>query len=241
MLKNLIAILLVASVSLFAQDYSAPPPTSETQYEDVSAYTSGAPAPETPVMNINEVASTDPIFYVSIHPISMFLWWALLGIPTISLTIEGCVGPSFAVITRPTFMYWGDTRTSDNVKEEVSLYDYGITLGIRYYFAAHHQGWYIEPQFIYERVTLDYTYDYDDDIDRYYPRTRDEDMTASGNLFGGGAVMGYKFMSGRFTMSSDIGYAYTTISLKGRSREDVEEASAVGAGFIGNVTAGFAF
>ena len=58
MLKNLIAILLVASVSLFAQDYSAPPPTSETQYEDVSAYTSGAPAPETPVMNINEVAST---------------------------------------------------------------------------------------------------------------------------------------------------------------------------------------
>lgn len=241
MLKNLTAILLAASVSLFAQDYSAPPPTSETQYEDVSAYTSGAPAPETPVMNINEVASTDPIFYVSIHPISMFFWWALLGIPTISLTIEGCVGPSFAVITRPTFMYWGDTRTSDNVKEEVSLYDYGITLGIRYYFAAHHQGWYIEPQFIYERVTLDYTYDYNDDIDSYYPRTRDEDVNASGNLFGGGAVMGYKFMSGRFTMSSDIGYAYTTISLKGRSREDVEEASTVGAGFIGNVTAGFAF
>ena len=39
MLKNLIAILLVASVSLFAQDYSAPSPSSEVQYEDASAST----------------------------------------------------------------------------------------------------------------------------------------------------------------------------------------------------------
>ena len=239
MLKNLTAILLVASVSLFAQDYSAPPPTSETQYEDVSAYTSGAPAPETPVMNINEVPSSDPIFYVSIHPISMFLWWAILGIPTITLTIEGCIGPSFAVITRPTFLYWGDTRSSQYVKEEVSLYDYGVTLGVRYYFGAHHKGWYIEPQFMFERVSLDYTYDYKSES--YYYRDADEDVNASGNLLGGGAVMGYKLMSGKFTMSSDIGYAYRTISLKGRSRDDVEEASAVGAGFTGNVTAGFAF
>ena len=239
MLKNLIAILLVASVSLFAQDYSAPPPTSETQYEDVSAYTSGAPAPETPVMNINEVASTDPIFYVSIHPISMFFWWALLGIPTITLTIEGCIGPSFAVVTRPTFLYWGETRSSEYAKEEVDLYDYGVTLGLRYYFGAHHKGWYIEPQFMFERVTLDYTYDYKSDS--YYYRDPDEDANVSGNLLGGGAVIGYKIMSGKFTMSSDIGYAYRTISLKGRSRDDLEEASAVGAGVTGNVTAGFAF
>ena len=124
-------------------------------------------------------------------------------------------------------------------KEEVDLYDYGVTLGLRYYFGAHHKGWYIEPQFMFERVTLDYTYDYKSDS--YYYRDPDEDANVSGNLLGGGAVIGYKIMSGKFTMSSDIGYAYRTISLKGRSRDDVEEASAVGAGFTGNVTAGFAF
>ena len=230
MLKNLIAILLVASVSLFAQNYSAPSPSSEVQYEDVSAYTSGAPAPETPVMNINEVASSDPIFFISLHPISMLFWWALLDIPTVNLTIEGCIGPVFAIITRPTFMYWSDRRNYDGSEEELELYDYGVTEGIRYYFGAHHQGLYVEPQFTFERVGLNYTYEND----------AEENVDVSGNLFGWGAVLGYKIISGHFTMSSDIGYGYRTISVKGRYRDDVDEASAVGGGLTGSFSMGFA-
>ena len=62
MIKKIAVVLVVAVSALFAQDVAAAAPT-ETQYEDVSAYTSGAPAPETPVVNINEVRSSDPIFY----------------------------------------------------------------------------------------------------------------------------------------------------------------------------------
>lgn len=233
MLKKCFILALSLAAFSFAQDAYAPAPSDEVQYEDVSAYTSGAPAPETPVVNINEVASSDPIFYVSLHPISMLFWWALLDIPTVALTIEGCIGPSFAIVTRPIFMYWSDERSYYYEKEEVALYDFGVTEGIRYYFGAHHMGLYIEPQFIFEHVGLDYTYSNDSE----------ENYSVSGNLFGGGAVFGYKIVSGHFTMSSDIGYAYTKLSLKGRgeNRDDVAEAASVGGGLTGSFSVGFAF
>ena len=236
MLKKCFILALSLAAFSFAQDAYAPAPSDEVQYEDVSAYTSGAPAPETPVVNINEVASSDPIFYVSLHPISMLFWWALLDIPTVALTIEGCIGPSFAIVTRPIFMYWSDERSYYNEKEEVALYDFGVTEGIRYYFGAHHMGLYIEPQFIFEHVGLDYTYSNDSE----------ENYSVSGNLFGGGAVFGYKIVSGHFTMSSDIGYAYTKLSLSGKhdgrdSDDDAAEAVAVGGGLTGSFSVGFAF
>ena len=71
MLKKCLILALSLAAFSFAQDAYAPAPSDEVQYEDVSAYTSGAPAPETPVVNINEVPSSDPIFFVSVHPISM--------------------------------------------------------------------------------------------------------------------------------------------------------------------------
>ena len=128
-------------------------------------------------------------------------------------------------------MYWSSTRNYYGDKEEVELYDFGVTEGIRYYFGPHHKGLYIEPQFIFEHVGLDYTYTVDT-ADNY---------TISGNLFGGGAVLGYKIVSGHFTMASDIGYAYTVLSLKGQNRDDVAEAAAVGGGFTGSFSVGFAF
>ena len=230
--KSIVFALAMAAFSLAQDETYAPAPSEETQYEDVSEYTSGAPAPETPVVNINEVPSSDPIFFVSFHPISMFFWWALLDIPTINLTIEGCIGPIFAIVTRPTLMFWSTDRNyGTGGKEEASLFYMGVTEGVRYYFSAHHQGLYVEPQFIFEHVSLDYTYSADPD----------DDVKVSANLFGGGAVVGYKIVSGHFTMSSDIGFAYTTISLKGENREDAEEVTSVGSGVTGSFSMGYAF
>ncbi len=232
MLKKWLFLVLAAAAFSFAQDAYAPAPTEETQYEDMSAYTSGAPAPETPLVTINEVKSSDPIFFISLHPITMLFWWAIFDIPTITITIEGCVGPSFAIITRPTFLYWSDSRTFGfDGNEEVSVLDFGVTEGIRYYFGPHHQGTYVEPQFIFEHVSLDYTYDDEPD----------DNVNVSGNIFGGAVVVGYKIVSGHFTMSSDIGYGYTSVSLKGRDKDDVAEATAVGGGITGSFSVGYAF
>lgn len=232
MLKKWIVLVMAAAAFTFAQDAYAPEPTEETQYEDVSAYTSGAPAPETPLVTINEVPSSDPIFFVSLHPITMLFWWAIFDIPTVTLTIEGCIGPSFAIITRPTFLYWSDSRSfAFGDDEDVSLVDFGVTEGLRYYFGAHHKGTYIEPQFIFEHISLEYAYSDD----------RTEDVSISGNIFGGAVVIGYKMVSGHFTMASDIGFGYTSVSLKGESKDDVAEATAVGSGLTGSFSVGYAF
>lgn len=234
MIKRLSVILLATAMLAFAQDpYSsdpyAPAPTEETQYEDMSAYTSGAPAPETPLVTINEVASSDPVFFVSLHPITMLFWWGLFNMPTINLTIEGCVGPTFAIITRPMLLFWNDSRSLGYDDEDLSLWDVGVTEGIRYYFGAHHKGLYVEPQFIYEHVGIEYSYDNNDDL------------SVSANMFGGAVVVGYKILSGHFTMASDLGFAYTTISVSGKYKDDAEEVSSVGAGLTGSFSLGYAF
>ena len=232
MVKKIIAMLLVASACVLAQDETyVPAPTEETQYEDMSAYTSGAPAPETPVMNINEVSSSDPVFYLSVHPVTMLLWWAIFDSPYFNITFEGCIGPVFSIITHPEFLFWGDSRSTQGFSEDVSLFAFGVTEGIRYYFGAHHKGLYLEPQFIYEHLGLDYEYS-------GYGR---ENVKVSGDAFGGAVVLGYKIVSGHFTMASDVGYGYIGVSVKGESRDDVEEATAVGWGLTGNFSMGYAF
>lgn len=235
MLKKWFIFVLAMVAFNFAQDVNAPASAEQTGYVDMSAYTSGAPAPETPTVTINEVASSDPVFYVSLHPVTLLFWWSIFDIPDIQVTFEGCIGPSFSVVTHPEFLYWSDSRTvggrNTSFNEDVSLYIFGITEGIRYYFGAHHKGLYVEPQFIYEHLGLDY----------HYAGNDKEDMDVSANAFGGALVAGYKIVVGHFTMASDIGLSYVYASAKGEFRDDIEEASTVGWGYTGNFSIGYAF
>ena len=194
--------------------------------DDPYAYTSGAQEKETPVMDINHTENDEPMFAVSIHPISMLIL-SLFDIPSIYLTIEGNLGSHMSLITRPSYI-WAEFSDSD---EDLDIYLFGISEGLRFYFDEGHRGLYLAGHFNYARVGLEYTYDYD----------HDEDYEAHANGFGVGIYIGHKIRVGHFTSSWDIGYSYMKYSASGKEKDDVEDVSTVGSGYDINYTIGFAF
>lgn len=239
MLKKIVVVLVVAVSALFAQDVAAPAPT-ETQYEDVSAYTSGAPAPETPVVNINEVRSSDPIFYLSLHPITLFVF-SLIDAPMVYLTFEGCISNHFSVITRPMFFYFDEDadNSSDGASTAVDLYVFGLTEGLRFYFNDHPWGLYVEPEFDYRHYGLDYEHHYASD---WPSDDREDDYSASAEAFGFTLVVGHKYVKNHFTTSFDVGYGYLYTTATDDEEDDVDTGfSSVGFGWDMNFTMGYAF
>ena len=227
-MKKWIVLFLASAVISFAQDAYAPAPTEETQYEDMSQYTSGAPAPETPVVNINEVKSNENRFAISIHPISLFIF-SLIDIPMVYLTFEAGITENFSFILRPYIL---DAEfTDDDDDENLELYMFGIMGGVRYYLNGGHKGVYVEPEFEYMHLGLDYEYEHD----------HSDDESGSVDGFGFYVVVGYKFLDGHFTLASDVGYGYSSYTAKGENKDDVEEVSAIGFGYTINFMMGFAF
>ena len=194
--------------------------------DDPYAYTSGAQEQETPVMNINHTENDEPMFAVSIHPVSMFIL-SLIDVPSIFLTIEGNLASHVSLITRP-YVVWTDLSDSD---EELDIFWFGISEGLRFYFNEGHRGLYLAGHFNYDRVSLEYTYE---------GSSRDH-RDASANGLGFGVYVGHKFRSGHFTTSFDIGYVYSHYSISGKTKDDVKRVATVGSGYDLNYTFGFAF
>lgn len=213
MKKVLTALALCASFAL-------------AEVADPTLYTSGASEPETPVVNVNHVDSDEPVFAVSIHPISMLVL-SLFDVPSVYLTIEGNLGSRMSLITRPHII-WKEFSDSD---ETLDIFIFGISEGLRYYFGGGHRGFFATAHFMYERASLDYTYKYD----------IREDESASANGFGGGFYIGHKLISGHFTSSFDVGFTYIKYSASSEEKDDIEDVSSVGVGWDINYTIGFTF
>ena len=193
---------------------------------DPTLYTSGAPEPATPVVNINHVENDEPMFAVSIHPVSMFIL-SLFDIPSIYLTIEGNLGSRLSVITRPSVI-WADFTDDD---EGLDIFLFELSEGLRFYFNEGHRGWFTAAHFRYDRVGIEYTYD----------KNSAKDYDVHFNGYGLAVYLGHKFRSGHFTSSWDIGYTYTKFSTSNKKKDDVEKVSSVGSGWDMNYTIGFAF
>lgn len=226
MIKKLFAIALAAATLSFAQDPYAPEPTEATPYEDMSAYTSGAPAPETPVMNINEVPNDEPLVFLYIHPVSLAIM-TIVGLPTFTLTFEGCLTESLSAIVRPQYVMSSyDVSVGD---DEFGFSGYGLTLGGRYYLNPLHRGIYIEPELQYAHVSMDFTHG------------RHKDESVSANAVGVGAVLGWKVTSGHLSMFWDVGFIYAFATADGEYDDDVEKVTVVGASYDINLGIGYAF
>lgn len=193
---------------------------------DPTLYTSGASEPETPVVNINHVENDEPLFAVSVHPVSMLIL-SLFDIPSIYLTIEGNLGSNMSVITRPNII-WKDFSSSD---QELDIFIFGISEGLRFYFADGHRGLFVAAHFIYQRAGLDYE----------YKNNASKDVSSHANGFGGGLYLGHKIRSGHFTSSFDVGLNYIKYSASKDEKDDIEDVATVGVGWDFNYTIGFAF
>lgn len=215
MIKKLVAVCLLEVVFASAQ-----------LVEDPNAYTSGAQEAETPVMNINHTENDEPMFAISIHPISMLIL-SLFDIPSIYLTVEGNLGSRMSLITRPNVI-WKDYSYSDR---DLDILVLGISEGLRYYFSEGHRGLFAAAHFNYNRASLDYE----------YSDNPDKDVEAHVNGYGFGIYVGHKIRSGHFTSSWDIGYNYTRFSGSSSEEDDVEKVTNVGSSLDINYTIGVAF
>ena len=194
--------------------------------DDPYAYTSGAQEKETPVMNVNHTENDEPLFAVSIHPISMF-FLTLFDIPSIYLTVEGNLASHFSLITRP-YVIWKDFSDSD---EELDIYLFGISEGLRFYFDGGHRGLYLAGHFMYDRVGLEYTYE----------GNSKDNFDIHMNGYGFGLYVGHKYRSGHFTTSFEVGYVYSRYSGSDEAEDDVEKIATVGSGIDLCYTFGFVF
>ncbi len=193
---------------------------------DPSEYTSGASEPETPVVNINHVENDEPLFAVSVHPVSMLIL-SIFDIPSIYLTIEGNLGSHLSLITRPSYV-WKDFSDSNR---DLDIFIFGLSEGLRYYFSEGHRGLFAAAHFNYARAGMDYEY-------KNHPEDN-EKLRLNG--FGFGAYVGHKVRSGHFTMSIDIGYSYVRYSATGKNKDDLDDVTSVGSGLDLNYTIGVAF
>ena len=217
MIKKILSISLLGIALAFAQ-----------VVDDPNAYTSGAQEPELQVMNVNHTENDEPLFAISIHPISMLVL-SLFDVPSLYMTIEGNLSSHLSLVTRP-YLIWDDFSYSD---ENLEIFLFGVSEGLRYYFSEGHRGFYVAPHFSYDRVSLEYSYEYEDGC----RNSRNTNV----NGFGFGIYIGHKILAGHFTSSWDIGYSYTRFSASKKEKDDVDRVSTVGSGYDINYTIGFAF
>ena len=215
MIKKLMLVCLLGAALASAQ-----------LVEDPNAYTSGAQEKETPVMDINHTEHDEPLFAISIHPVSMLIL-SLFDIPSVYLTIEGNLGSHMSLITRPNVI-WKSYSDSD---EDLDILIFGISEGLRYYFSSGHKGVFAATHFNYNRASLEYTYE-----DR-----ADKDWGVHLNGFGFGIYLGHKMRMDHLTTSIDIGYTYNRFSASEKEKDDVDKVASVGSGLDINYTIGFAF
>ncbi|MCL4101614.1 MULTISPECIES: DUF3575 domain-containing protein [unclassified Fibrobacter] len=200
--------------------------------DDPSKYTSGAPAPATPNVTINHVASSEPIFAISVHPVSLIFYPLFKDYLPLMLTLEGNINSNASIITRPYFKTksW-DGEDENRKKIDFDVNVFGISEGFRYYFNRGHLGMYTAIHAIYEYAK----------VERDYEDKRSKDVKETGNSLGLAMYVGNKTIWGHFTSSFDIGATYTNTYLSKKYRDDLEEVSSVGVDFDVNYTIGFTF
>jgi len=200
--------------------------------DDPSKYTSGAKAPATPLVNVNYVASNEPMFSISLHPVSLILYPLVLDYLPLILTIEGNINSNASIITRPFYKSknWSDKDDNRN-DTDIDVYVIGLSEGFRYYFFRGHKGFYTSIHAMYEYVSIKHEYE-----DR---QSRNSHET--GNSLGLAFYVGSKNIWGHFTTSFDVGATYTNTFVNRRYKDDLEEVSSVGVDFDLNYTVGFTF
>jgi len=172
----------------------------------------------------------DPQWSISIHPFSMIVFTAL-RMPSLYVTAERAITTKTSLIVRPAFIYATSDAYDISSTNSFDLYLAGITLGGRYYFSQGHSGVYVDAQFQYAHVGVDYS-------------GSDGSASVSANVFGPFAQIGWK-SGGRIVFSIDAGFGYNIMSATAKgetaSEEDVENVA--GKGFVrdSNLTLGLAF
>lgn len=214
MFKRIIAASLLVAVLANAQD----------DYEWESTATENS-APQSS-QAAPAAASDEYSMSVSIHPISMGIL-TLVGIPSIVATVENNLGARLSLVSRPELV-WMDLEDDGG---KVSMFMFAIYEGVRYYFGEGHRGWYLSPQVAYEYVSLDYQ----------NKRNSSDSGEASVNAFAFLVYSGYKYTSGRFVMSTDVGLGYTFMSGSAETQDDAGSIAGNGFTYDLNFTVGLAF
>jgi len=195
-----------------------------SEYDWENSYGKSDPvAIATPPPNVVTAPVDETSWSISAHPLALLIYTAL-GSPWVMLTVENNLSENFSLISRPELM-WATFAGGE-------LFSYGLYEGVRYYTNPGHRGWYFSPQIGYEHVSLDY----DSDVD-HHRYTSCGEIDALIVVF----YSGYKFQSGHFVMSSDVGIGYTILSAKDVGDGDADKAVQSGIGFDLNYTIGYAF
>ena len=218
MFKRFVAATLFVAVLANAQD--------DYDWEDSSANSGSAQTEQAAQPMAASSSTEDYSMSVSIHPISMGIL-TLVGIPSIVATIENNLGAHLSLSSRPELI-WMDVEDDGG---QINLFMIGLYEGVRYYFGEGHRGWYLSPQIGYEYVTLEYT----------GKRNHSDDGEGSVSAFVFVVYGGYKYQSGRFVMSTDVGVGYTVMTGSAETADDAQSIAGNGFGFDLNFMVGFAF
>ena len=218
MFKRLVAASLFVAVLANAQD--------DYDWEDSPANSGSAQTEQAAQPMAASSSTEDYSMSVSIHPISMGIF-TLVGIPSIVATVENNLGARLSLVSRPELV-WMDLEDDGG---KVNMFMFAIYEGVRYYFGEGHRGWYLSPQVAYEYVSLDYQ----------NKRNSSDSGEASVNAFAFLVYGGYKYQSGRFVMSTDVGLGYTFMSGNAETQDDAGSIAGNGFTYDLNFTVGFAF
>ena len=219
MIKRIAIVALFLAVFAGAQggnwsNYGSDQPTASSD-EHIS--TQAAPSQPEPVV-------PNTRWSISIHPVSLFVFTTIFGIPWVTLTVENNLTSRLSLSSRPELM-WASSANGD-------LFAYGLYEGLRFYFNEGHKGFYVSPQIGYESISFEYDSD-------YYNHRSTSSGDASALIFA--CYLGLKVQSGHFVTFTELGFGYTMFTSKDIVDDDIEKAAESGFGIDINYAIGYAF
>lgn len=219
MIKRIAVVALFLAVFAGAQggnwsNYGSDQPTASSD-EHVSTQT--APSQPEPVV-------PNTRWSISIHPVSLFIFTTIFGIPWITVTVENNLSSRLSLSSRPELM-WASSANGD-------LFAYGLYEGLRFYFNEGHKGFYVSPQIGYESISFEYDSD-------YYNHRSTSSGDASALIFA--CYLGLKVQSGHFVTFTELGFGYTMFTSKDIVDDDIDKAAESGFGIDLNYAVGYAF
>ena len=219
MIKRIAIVALFLAVFAGAQggnwsNYGSDQPTASSD-DHVSTQT--APSQPEPVV-------PNTRWSISIHPVSLFIFTTIFGIPWITVTVENNLSSRLSLSSRPELM-WASSANGD-------LFAYGLYEGLRFYFNEGHKGFYVSPQIGYESISFEYDSD-------YYNHRSTSSGDASALIFA--CYLGLKVQSGHFVTFTELGFGYTMFTSKDIVDDDIDKAAESGFGIDLNYAVGYAF
>lgn len=219
MIKRIAIVALFLAVFAGAQggnwsNYGSDQPTASSD-EHIS--TQAAPSQPEPVV-------PNTRWSISVHPVSLFIFTTIFGIPWVTLTVENNLTSRLSLSSRPELM-WASSANGD-------LFAYGLYEGLRFYFNEGHKGFYVSPQIGYESISFEYDSD-------YYNHRSTSSGDASALIFA--CYLGLKVQSGHFVTFTELGFGYTMFTSKDIVDDDIDKAAESGFGIDLNYAIGYAF